>query len=359
MAKLIVSLEGSVIRDYPLEKERVTIGRKPHNDIQIENLAVSGEHACIVTILNDSFLEDLGSTNGTLVNGNSIKKHILQNNDVIEIGKYRLKYVSDAPMAGRATVDEFEKTMVLRAPGLARAASGRSTMEGTPSGPRTMGVMMPPPTPRPPSASQMFPGGRDPTASGPQVSIRGRETTSSGPGTSPGGRGASTSGSLTSPGGKDPTASRPPIAAEAKPGGASGPEASPEVEAAPTPAPTRASVSPAKATSSGPTATSPGSPTGAARPGATEAHPLGAIQILSGSGAGKELDLVKNLTTLGKPGVQVAVITRRPQGYFITHVEGATSPEVNGRALDAQARLLQDHDVIELAGVKMEFFLKK
>jgi len=358
MAKLIVSLEGSVIRDYPLEKERVTIGRKPHNDIQIENLAVSGEHACIVTILNDSFLEDLGSTNGTLVNGNTIKKHILQNNDVIEIGKYRLKYVSEAPMAGRTTVDEFEKTMVLRAPGLARAASGRSTMQGTPSGPHTMGVMMPPPTPRPPSASQMFPGGRDPAASGPQISSHGRDTTSSGPGTSTGGRGATTSGPLTSPGGKDPTASRPQIAAEAKPGAASGPGTSPAVEAAPAPAPLGASESPAKATSP-PTATSPGGAAGAARISATEAHPLGAIQILSGSGAGKELDLVKNLTTLGKPGVQVAVITRRPQGYFITHVEGATSPEVNGRALDAQARLLQDHDVIELAGVKMEFFLKK
>ncbi|HXF67205.1 MAG TPA: FHA domain-containing protein, partial [Burkholderiales bacterium] len=116
MAKLILSLEGTVIREYPIDKERITIGRKPQNDIQIENLAVSGEHACIVTILNDSFLEDLGSTNGTLVNGNPIKKHILQNNDVIEIGKYKLKYVSDVPAAGQATVDDFEKTMVLTRP---------------------------------------------------------------------------------------------------------------------------------------------------------------------------------------------------------------------------------------------------
>ncbi len=359
MAKLIVSLEGSVIRDYPLEKERVTIGRKPHNDIQIENLAVSGEHACIVTILNDSFLEDLGSTNGTQVNGNSIKKHILQNNDVIEIGKYRLKYVSDAPAAGRTTIDEFEKTMVLRAPGLARVASGRATAEGTPFGPRTMSVMMPPPTPMPPSTSRAFPGGREPAASGPQPSSRGRDSTSSGPGTSPGGREAIASGPLTSPGSNDPTASRPSIAAGAKPGSASGAASSPDVAAVPTPMPAAGkSDSPVKGTS-GPTTTSPGGAAGAARTGAAESHPLGAIQILSGSGAGKELDLVKNLTTLGKPGVQVAVITRRPQGYFITHVEGATSPEVNGRALDAQARLLQDHDVIELAGVKMEFFLKK
>jgi hypothetical protein len=81
-------------------------------------------------------------------------------------------------------------------------------------------------------------------------------------------------------------------------------------------------------------------------------------QILSGPNSGKELPLLKPLTTLGKPGVQVAVIARRPQGYFITHVEGANFPAVNGKVLDAQAHLLNDHDIIELAGVKMEFFLK-
>src|SRR6187431_1336384 len=119
MAKLILSMDGLVLKEIPLTKERTTIGRKPHNDIQIDNLAVSGEHACIVTILNDSFLEDLGSTNGTLVNGNQIKKHILQNNDVIEIGKYKLKYIGDAPVAGQTSVEDFEKTMVMRAPKVA------------------------------------------------------------------------------------------------------------------------------------------------------------------------------------------------------------------------------------------------
>ena len=89
-----------VLREYPLTKERTTIGRKPHNDIVIDNLAVSGEHAMIMTILNDSFLEDLGSTNGTLVNGQPIKKHFLQNNDVIELGKYKLKYMAEAVAAG-------------------------------------------------------------------------------------------------------------------------------------------------------------------------------------------------------------------------------------------------------------------
>src|SRR5262249_35437780 len=115
MAKLILRLDAMVIREYPLSKERTTLGRKPHNDIVIDNLAISGEHAMIMTILNDSFLEDLGSTNGTLVNGQPIKKHFLQNNDVVELGKYKLKYVTEAA-AAQATSADFEKTMVLRAP---------------------------------------------------------------------------------------------------------------------------------------------------------------------------------------------------------------------------------------------------
>ena len=100
MAKLILSMDNLVLKDIGLDKERTTIGRKPHNDIQIDNLAISGEHAVVITILNDSFLEDLGSTNGTFVNGQAIKKHFLQNGDTIELGKYRLKYVNDAPAAG-------------------------------------------------------------------------------------------------------------------------------------------------------------------------------------------------------------------------------------------------------------------
>src|SRR5690606_32091628 len=97
MAKLILSMDGLVLKEIALTKERTTIGRKPHNDVQIDNLAVSGEHAVIVSILNDSFLEDLGSTNGTLVNGQTVKKHFLQSNDVVELGKYKLKYISEAP----------------------------------------------------------------------------------------------------------------------------------------------------------------------------------------------------------------------------------------------------------------------
>jgi hypothetical protein len=127
-----------VIREIPLDKERITIGRRPQNDIQIENLAVSGEHACIVTILNDSFLEDLGSTNGTLVNGNAVKKHFLQNNDVIELGKYKLKFIQEVGAQPAAAAADFEKTMVLRPSAMKAAAEQAKAMAGQPQAAQAM-----------------------------------------------------------------------------------------------------------------------------------------------------------------------------------------------------------------------------
>src|SRR2546429_3458458 len=132
MAKLILSMDGLVLKEIALTKERTTIGRKPHNDIQIDNLAVSGEHAVIVTILKDSFLEDLGSTNGTVVNGQPIKKHFLQNNDIIELGKYKLRYVNEA-VAGEAKAADFEKTKGLR-PGAVKPATA-APAASAPAGP--------------------------------------------------------------------------------------------------------------------------------------------------------------------------------------------------------------------------------
>src|SRR5262249_15130991 len=128
MAKLILSMDGLVLKEIPITKERTTIGRKAHNDIQIDNLAVSGEHAVIVTILNDSFMEDLGSTNGTLVNGNPVKKHFLQNNDVIELGKYKLKFVQEQGAQPAAAAADFEKTMVLRPSAMKAAAEHAKAM---------------------------------------------------------------------------------------------------------------------------------------------------------------------------------------------------------------------------------------
>jgi len=305
MAKLILSLDGMVIREYPLTKERTTLGRKPHNDIVIDNLAISGEHAMIMTILNDSFLEDLGSTNGTLVNGQPIKKHFLQNNDVVELGKYKLKYVTEAAVAQTSAAD-FEKTMVLRGPG------GASKVD----------------QPKPEAAVPAVKSFGD-TVVNPEM------MQSQGQGLREAARQAIAVGE---------TATATPVAAAP-------PAAAPVV--APPSAPIVQPVAPATIVSTGTTTTS-----GATTAPGAGLHMQGTIQILSGPSAGKELPLSKPLTTLGKPGVQVAVIAKRPQGYFITHVEGATFPVVNGKQLDAQAHGLNDHDVIELAGVKMEFYLR-
>ena len=274
MAKLILSVDGTVLKEISLSKERTTLGRKPHNDIQVDNLAVSGEHAAIITILNDSFIEDLNSTNGTLVNGKPIKKHFLQNNDVIEIGKHKLKYFNDTPVQSAAA--DFERTMIIRKPSAAAP-------------------MAAPASPAPAAASA-------PSKSDTLTNMR-------------------------------PMATTPPPAATAAP--------SPTPTAAPSPTPTAAP-----------------SPTPTAAPSAPGAVREAAIQVLSGAAAGRTLDLIKNLTTIGKPGVQVAVITRRPNGFFITHVEGTLFPTINGATLGGQAQQLNDHDLIEIAGVKMEFFFR-
>ncbi len=279
-AKLILSMDGVVIKEYPLSQERMTIGRKEHNDIVIDNLAVSGEHAAIVTILHDSFLEDLDSTNGVEVNGTPTKKHFLQNNDLIEIGKHKLKYVTD--QAGQTTAADFEKTMVLRAP--VKQAPGNAG--DTSSFMKTQSTMAKPVDDKAIEKTSKFEAHK-------------------------------------------PTAPSEPIKVAAP-------------AAAPTPAPAAATVIPS---SSAPAA-------------AATTVPAATIQILTGPNAGKELELVKNLTTLGKPGLQVAVLTRRPHGFFITHVEGATFPSVNGQVMGAQPLQMKNHDIIELAGVKMEFYFK-
>jgi len=281
MAKLILSMDGLVLKEIPLTKERTTIGRKAHNDIQIDNLAVSGEHAVIVTILNDSFMEDLGSTNGTLVNGNPVKKHFLQNNDVIELGKYKLKFIQEQGAQPAAAAADFEKTMVLR-PSAMKAAAEQAKAAGL--------------------------GGAQAAQAARQAAVH-------------------------------------QVAASAAAAGVADKDnKGAQIAAAATPA------APAPAT---PAATPPAAPAAPAK-----APPLGAIQLLSGGNAGKELELTKPLTTLGKPGVQVAVLTRRPQGYFITHVEGAQRPTVNGQPIGTAPHALKDHDLVEIAGIKMEFFHK-
>jgi pSer/pThr/pTyr-binding forkhead associated (FHA) protein len=236
MARLVLSLDGQVLAEYNMSKERYTVGRLPDNDIRIDNAAVSGHHALIINILNDSFLEDLNSTNGTYVNGKIVKKHAMQHGDVITVGHHALRFVdseADEPS------DEFEKTMVI--------------------------------SPRE-AANLKVPG-----------------------------------------------------------------------------------LAAAQAAAAAPAAPAAGAPS----PFTNGVLPKARLQVLSGQFAGRELELVKTLTTLGRPGVQVAAITRRADGYYIVHVESAREgdyPLVNGAAIGPQARRLHDNDVVQLAGVKMGFF---
>ncbi|MEO6030821.1 MAG: FHA domain-containing protein [Burkholderiaceae bacterium] len=220
MGKLVVSLDGVVIKEVQITKDKTTLGRRPYNDIVIDNLAVSGEHAVLQMVGADVFIEDLNSTNGTYINGKAVKKQLLSHNDTVEIGKYKIKFLVEDGT-------DYEKTMIMK-PGATRA-----------------------------------PG--------------------SGPGYAASGFGNSGFGSL----------------------GAS---------------------------------TTPGS-----------------IKVLNGAAAGREVALTKVVTTVGKPGVQVASITKRPGGYVLAHVEGALQPTVNGNPVVGEVVHLKNGDVIELAGTQMQF----
>jgi FHA domain len=221
MGKLVVSLDGVVIKEVQITKDKTTLGRRPYNDIVIDNLAVSGEHAVLQMVGADVFIEDLNSTNGTYINGKAIKKQLLAHNDTVEIGKYKIKYLVEEGT-------DYEKTMIMK--------------------PGTM--------PQPAAAP-----------SGAGVSRFG----------------ASGFGSL---------------------GGAASP---------------------------------------------------GAIKVLNGAAAGREVVLTKVVTTVGKPGVQVASITKRPGGYVLAHVEGGARPTINGSPLVGETVHLKNGDVIELAGTQMQF----
>ncbi|MCX7239452.1 MAG: FHA domain-containing protein [Burkholderiales bacterium] len=228
MPKMIVSIDEVVIKEVQLTKDKTTLGRRPYNDVVIDNLAVSGEHAALQMVGGEVFLEDLNSTNGTYVNGKAIKRQQLQNGDVAEIGKYRIKFVGDS--AG----EDFDKTMVVKAM---------------------------------PSAAAAAPS---------------------------------------------------PVAA---------------------PAPMPAPAAPAFAAPSAPAAP------------AIQA----AIKVLSGAAAGREVPLTKVVTTIGKPGVAVAAITRRPHGFVVHHVEGGGNPTLNGAPIGNDPMPLKTGDVIELAGTQMQF----
>jgi len=265
MARLVLSLDGQVLAEYNMQKERYTVGRLPDNDVRIDNPAVSGHHSLVINILNDSFLEDLNSTNGTYVNGKLVKKHALQHGDVITIGHHQLRFVDDDKED--TDDDEFEKTMIIR-PG---TQTGAPSMDNIEEAVRAAGAM--------PNEQHRAPS----------------------------------FGSTAVVNEKAAEVIKPNLHTE----------------------------------------------TMAESGNSARALPKAKLQVLSGAFAGKELVLTKALTTLGRPGVQVAAITRRAEGYYVVHVDGGSAgnyPIVNGKPIGPQARRLNDNDVIELAGVKMGFF---
>ncbi len=230
MAKLVVSCNGIVEGHYFLDKSRFTIGRIPDNDISLNDPAVSNVHAVIVTMSNDHVLEDVASTNGVLVNEKKIAKHILQNNDVIELSGYQLKYVNQRALADM----DFDKTMI---------------------------------------SNQALWGSND-----------------------------------------EPDATTLP-------------------------------VKPLLATA-----------VLSARAVKTN-FPLGGVIYLNGGKPDEEILIDAPLKTFGQPGKQVLMISRRPHGYYVTHVEGKNFPKVNGKSVGNRAWPLEVNDVIETGEVKLKFFM--
>jgi len=235
MPTIQISLNGEVESELQLAKDTMTIGRKSDNDIHLDSLAISGHHAQIVTILNNSFIEDLNSTNGTYLNGSLIKKNVLENGDVIKVGQHEIKFITISAGAE----DNFEKTMIINT-----AAIGMQETEGNKAIDKSVGKI----------------------------------------------------------------------------------------------------VAEIASSDSGKTS-----------------QKIAKIRIVSGANNGKELTLTKVLTTLGKPGVQVAAITRRPTGYFLIHIDGGDNgerPHVNNEEIGSKAHPLKNNDTLEVAEVQMIFLFE-
>jgi len=292
MARLILSLDNQVLAEYNMTKERYTIGRLPDNDVRIDNPAVSGHHSLIINILNDSFLEDLNSTNGTYVNGKLIKKHALQDSDVITIGHHQLRF-SDQQI-NEPEQDEFEKTMVIPAgqQNSDQLAAAEAAADAAAAA----------------AAAEEHADSSNDDDGSPSANVK-----------------------------LDPE------------------EAAALNDDAPPPPPQYERVAEVEEPASHTRTTGGMDPRSV-----PNALPMAKLQVLSGAFAGRELELTKALTTLGRPGVQVAAVTRRAEGYYIVHVESGKEndfPLVNGQPIGAQARKLTDNDVVQLAGVKMGFFV--
>ncbi|NND65244.1 MAG: hypothetical protein HKM24_04680, partial [Gammaproteobacteria bacterium] len=261
------------------------------------------------------------------VNGKLIKKHALQNGDVVTIGHHQMRFV-DQP--GDAEQSEFEKTMIITpgsqqgAEDAINAAARKVGADQAAAMPAPAQVVTPAPTAAPaPAEHPALPSLEDPLLDDDSIN--------------------------------DHLADEAPAAV-----------VTPKVEPI-TPPPPAAPMSPAPTPA--PAAQQQVQPQDFAKTIASDqvfggmprppALPRAKLQVLSGTFAGRELLLDKALTTMGRPGVQVAAVTRRAEGFYIVHVESGKPndfPVVNGQPTGPQAVKLTDNDVIELAGVKMGFF---
>lgn len=235
MAKLVFLLDGHVVKEHVLDKSRISIGRRASNDIHIDNLAISGEHAVVVTTEDSCYIEDLSSTNGTVVNHAKIKKHLLTNGDLVRLGKYKLQYLDDG-VIHQPRNDGFESTVLVADASEALGGTSQSEQAEKPV----------------------------------QAIVRSTQKTTQ-------------------------TAAN--------------------------------SVKWARLT------------------------------ILNGDDVGSALLLDKSIVKIGQPNEQLALVTKRTQGYFISHVIGDGGLLVNGKAINTHVRALRNHDEIEMLGVKMKFSL--
>ncbi len=285
--KLIVSIEEKIVDEIPIEKEVITIGRRTDNDICLDNLAISGYHSQISTVLDDCFLEDLNSTNGTFVNSKIVKKHALRDGDVIDIGNHRIKYVNH--LATSSANSEFEKTLIMTANS---EKNNLSEEEDVSSLEREINSL----------EDDIVDATNDTEQSEiPDLEKEKIEEVIT-----------------------DPVETASNI--DAKSNDQYIDDLADDIEIN--------TQSPSTS--------------------------VGRIQILNGKNSGKEITLDKSLTTVGKPDVAVVGITKRNEGYFIIHIDGNpdTPSKLNGEKIVGKAQPIEDHDIIDVAGIKLEFFVE-
>ena len=297
--KLIVSLDEKIVDEIPIEKEVITIGRRTDNDLCLDNLAISGYHSQISTVLDDCFLEDLNSTNGTFVNSQIVKKHALKDGDIIDIGNHRIKYVNH--LAASSANSEFEKTLIMTANSERNNRfSDEQELDKLEQEINALEDDIVDATDETQSHEKL-----------PEISLpeddHDIETN------------------------KDLEPEKPKsekfdsvVAAPKKEKVSKTEESDFEINSQPASSRT------------------------------------GRIQILNGKNSGKEIALDKSLTTVGKPDVAVVGITKRSDEYFIIHIDGnANTPsKLNGEVIEGKAQPLEDHDIIDVAGIKLEFFVE-